>query len=440
MNDSASLYPLLPEGALALTILVVISVDLFLARENKWWLTPLTVVGLGLTAGAIALVWNSAPTDSLAGIFTVDHLALVLKLAAVGIAALAALFCPSYLVQRRLPLGEFNAILLFSTLGIFVLSSSADLITLFLGLELMVMPAYLLTGFHKTDRFSNEGALKYFLLGSFASAILLFGVAWIYGLTGSTKFVDIAQVFSDGLMNSAVLVAIAFLTVGATFKVAAVPFHFWTPDAYQGAPTPITGFLSVGPKLGAFALLLRLFGEALGPLRADWVDVFAILAVVTMTFGNVVALTQTNVKRMLAYSSIAHTGYILAGLVAYAAATDPAVATSASRGGRLLPGGVRGHEHRRLRGGGHAPARPTAIRWAGLLRRPRVAPTRPGRGHDRPAPVTDRYPAHGRVLRQALHPAVHRECGPRVAGGGHCIECSPGRVLLPSGRGLHVHA
>ena len=123
-------------------------------------------------------------------------------------------------------------------------------------------------------------------------------------------------------MNGAVLVALGFLTVGATFKVAAVPFHFWTPDAYQGAPTPITGFLSVGPKLGAFALLLRLFGEALGPLRADWLDVFVILAVVTMTFGNVVALTQTNVKRMLAYSSIAHTGYILAGLAAYAAAPD----------------------------------------------------------------------------------------------------------------------
>jgi len=329
MTDPATLYPLLPEGALALTILVVISVDLFLAREHKWWLTPLTVVGVALTAGAIAVVWNSTPTDSLAGIYTVDRLALVLKLAALGIALLAALFCPSYLVARRLPLGEFNAILLFSTLGIFVLSSSADLITLFLGLELMVMPAYLLTGFHKTDRFSNEGGLKYFLLGSFASAILLFGVAWTYGLTGSTRFADIAQVFTDGLMNPAVLVAMGFLTVGATFKVAAVPFHFWTPDAYQGAPTPITGFLSVGPKLGAFALLLRLFGEALGPLRADWVDVFAILAVVTMTFGNVVALTQTNVKRMLAYSSIAHTGYILAGLVAYAAATDPAVATTA---------------------------------------------------------------------------------------------------------------
>jgi NADH-quinone oxidoreductase subunit N len=320
MNDVAALYPLLPEATLALVILVVITVDLFLDRERKWLLTPLTVIGLLATAAAIGWVWASPPSESLAGIYTVDQLSLVLKLAAVVIGLLATLFAPGYLVARRLPLGEFNAILLFSTLGIFVLASSADLITLFLGLELMAMPAYLLTGFHKTDRFSNEGGLKYFLLGSFASAILLFGVAWTYGLTGSTVFTEIAAVFADGLMNGAVLVAIGFLTVGATFKAAAVPFHFWTPDAYQGAPTPITGFLSVGPKLGAFALILRLFGEALGPLRADWLDVFVILAVVTMTFGNVVALTQMNVKRMLAYSSIAHTGYILAGLAAYAAA------------------------------------------------------------------------------------------------------------------------
>jgi NADH-quinone oxidoreductase subunit N len=328
--DAEALFPLLPEGVLALSVLVLITIDLFLPRDRKWLLTPLTVLGLGATALAIGAVWGAPPVQSLAGgVYTVDRLSLVLKLAAVGIGLLSTLFVPGYLVVRRLPLGEFNAILLFSTLGIFVLASSADLITLFLGLELMVMPSYLLAGFHKTDRFSNEGGLKYFLLGSFASAILLFGIAWTYGLTGSTVFSEIAEVFAGGMMNGAVLVAIGFLTVGATFKAAAVPFHFWTPDAYQGAPTPITGFLSVGPKLGAFALLLRLFGEALGPLRADWLDVFVVLAVVTMTFGNVVALTQTNVKRMLAYSSIAHTGYILAGLAAYAAATSPEIATAA---------------------------------------------------------------------------------------------------------------
>ncbi|HEX2142787.1 MAG TPA: NADH-quinone oxidoreductase subunit N, partial [Candidatus Limnocylindria bacterium] len=179
----------------------------------------------------------------------------------------------------------------------------------------------LLTGFHKTDRFSNEGGLKYFLLGSFASAILLFGIAWAYGLTGSTRIGDIGPGLLEG--GPAGLVAIGMLTVGATFKAAAIPFHYWTPDAYQGAPTPITGFLSVGPKLGAFALLVRIFVDGLGEMRADWLTVMAVLAVLTMTGGNVVALVQTNVKRMLAYSSIAHTGYIMAGLAAYAAATSP---------------------------------------------------------------------------------------------------------------------
>ncbi len=207
-----------------------------------------------------------------------------------------------------------------------VLASSSDLITLFLGLELMVMPSYLLAGLHKTDRYSNEGGLKYFLLGSFASAILLFGVAWIYGLTGTTNIAEVGGRAGRDQMNGALLVAIGFLTVGATFKIAAVPFHYWTPDAYQGAPTPITGFLSVGPKLGAFALLIRVFAEALAPLRADWLGVFLVLTVLTMTVGNIVALTQVNVKRMLAYSSIAHTGYIMAGLAAYAATDDPQVA------------------------------------------------------------------------------------------------------------------
>jgi NADH-quinone oxidoreductase subunit N len=179
----------------------------------------------------------------------------------------------------------------------------------------MVMPAYLLTGFHKTDRYSNEGALKYFLLGSFASAILLFGISWTYGLTGTTR---IAEIGAELTGSAAGFVALALLTVGGTFKVAAVPFHYWTPDAYQGSPTPITGYLSVGPKVGAFALILRLFVEALGPLSDWWLPVIMVLAALTMTVGNLIALTQDNVKRMLAYSSIAHTGYMLVGLAAYA--------------------------------------------------------------------------------------------------------------------------
>jgi NADH-quinone oxidoreductase subunit N len=319
LND---LFTLLPELLLLTTVLVVIITDLFLGRAAKWVLTPLMLFGLVLTGIGCALVWgvNATVFD---GFYVVDDMSIFFKAATLLIGVLSALFAPSYLVARRMPLGEFNAILLFSLLGMFTIASSGDLITLFLGLELMVMPAYLLTGFHKTDRYSNEGGLKYFLLGSFASAILLFGISWTYGLTGTTHIDQIGQrLVAAGGAGPAALVAIGMLTVGATFKAAAVPFHYWTPDAYQGAPTPITGFLSVGPKLGAFALLVRLFAEGLGPMRGDWLTMMAILAVLTMTAGNVVALTQTNVKRMLAYSSIAHTGYILAGLAAFAAATS----------------------------------------------------------------------------------------------------------------------
>ena len=311
---------LLPELVLTALLLLVITVDLFLPRGSKWLLTPLTVLGLLIAGAACFFVWGTNQTVY-EGYYVVDDLSIFIKGATIVTGILSALFAPAYLLVRRIPLGEFNTILISALIGMCVLASSSDLITLFLGLELMTMPSYLLTGLHKTDRYSNEGALKYFLLGSFASAILLFGTAWTYGLTGTTSVAGIAAAV-EGQMNAGLLVAIGFLTVGATFKIAAVPFHYWTPDAYQGAPTPITGFLSVGPKIGAFALLIRVFAEALAPLRADWLGVFLVLTVLTMTVGNVVALTQTNVKRMLAYSSIAHTGYIMAGLAAYANAPD----------------------------------------------------------------------------------------------------------------------
>ena len=324
MNYLNDLFTLLPELVLVVLVLVVITADLFLARADKWMLTPLTVFGLILAGIACVLVWGVNDTV-FSGFYRVDDLSVFLKMVTVGVGILSALFVPSYLRIRRLPLGEFNAMLLFSLIGMCVLCSSSDLITLFVGLELMVMPGYLLTGFAKTDRYSNEGGLKYFLLGSFASAILLFGGSWTYGVTGTTRIDAIGQALAGSPLNPAMLVALAMLTVGATFKVAAVPFHYWTPDAYQGAPTPITGYLSVGPKLGAFALLIRVFAEALSPVRADWLVVMAILAVLTMTGGNIVALVQTNVKRMLAYSAIAHSGYILAGLAAFAAAGSVAV-------------------------------------------------------------------------------------------------------------------
>ncbi len=321
LND---LVTLLPELVLVVLVLTVITADLFLPARDRWLLTPLTVFGLILAAIACVEAWGVNATV-FSGFYRVDDLSVFLKMATMGIGILSALFAPAYLRARRIPLGEFSAILIFSLIGMCVLASSADLITLFIGLELMVMPSYLLTGLAKTDRYSNEGGLKYFLLGSFASAILLFGISWTYGLTGTTRLSEIAQAVSGAELGPAMLVALGMLTVGATFKIAAVPFHYWTPDAYQGAPTPITGFLSVGPKLGAFALLIRLFAEGLGPIRADWLVVMAILAALTMTGGNIVALIQRNVKRMLAYSAIAHSGYILAGLAAFAAAGSVAV-------------------------------------------------------------------------------------------------------------------
>jgi NADH-quinone oxidoreductase subunit N len=188
----------------------------------------------------------------------------------------------------------------------------------------MVLPGYMLAGYHKTDGYSTEGAIKYFLLGSFSSAIFLFGLAFTWGATGTTSIAgvsDALQAITTGgaAVSPALVLGLGFLTTGVAFKIAAVPFHYWTPDAYQGSPTPVTGYLSVGPKVGAFALILRLFVDALGPLRADWLQVVIVLAVLTMTLGNLVALTQNNVKRMLAYSSIAHTGYMLVGLAAFAA-------------------------------------------------------------------------------------------------------------------------
>ena len=235
------LVTLLPELILSVLALVVITVDLFLPRGAKWILTPLTVAGLIVAGAGLVPVWGVNETVY-GGFYVVDDLSVFFKAATIVIGIFSALFAPAYLVSRRLPLGEFNAMLIFALIGMCVLASSSDLVTLFIGLELMVMPGYMLTGFHKTDRYSNEGGLKYFLLGSFASAILLFGVAWIYGLTGTTNIAGIATAL-EGQMSGALLVAIGFLTVGGTFKIAAVPFHYWTPDAYQGAPTPITGFL-----------------------------------------------------------------------------------------------------------------------------------------------------------------------------------------------------
>ena len=279
----------------------------------------------GLAVVAAVTLWAGQTTaDAFGGTYRQDALTTFLDLLFVAIVALTILFAPDYLESRDLPLAEFAAVLVFAMAGAMLIAAASDLLVLFLGLELMVLPGYMLAGFAKRDALSTEGAIKYFLLGSFSSAILLFGLVLTWGLSGSTRVDDIARHLADIASGGAPLSAglamgLAFMTTGVAFKIAAVPFHYWTPDAYQGSPTPVTGYLSVLPKVGAFALIIRLFIGALDPLKADWLPVIEILAVLTMTLGNLVALTQGNVKRMLAYSSIAHTGYILMGLAAYAA-------------------------------------------------------------------------------------------------------------------------
>jgi NADH-quinone oxidoreductase subunit N len=281
------------------------------------------LAGLALVA-IVAIAVGRSGGQAFGGSYTVDALTTFLDVLFVAIVALTILFAPDYLEPRDLPIAEFSAVLIFAMSGAMLISASTDLLLLFLGLELMVLPGYLLAGFAKRDPYSSEGAIKYFLLGSFSSAIFLFGLAFVWGLTGSTRVADVAAAFAQVAsgarpLSAGLAMGLAFMTTGVAFKIAAVPFHYWTPDAYQGSPTPVTGYLSVGPKVGAFALILRLFVEALGPLRADWLWVIVVLAAITMTLGNLVALTQSNVKRMLAYSSIAHTGYMLVGLAAYAA-------------------------------------------------------------------------------------------------------------------------
>jgi len=288
-----------------------------------------TFIGLAIVGALVVLIppavgATDGSVKAFDGAYSIDPLTTFLDLLFVAIVALTVAFAPDYLEERDLPVAEFAAVLVFAMSGAMLIAGSADLLVLFLGLELMVLPGYLLAGYHKQDGYSTEGAIKYFLLGSFSSAIFLFGLAFIWGMTGTTRIDGVAEQLGEiaggrAPLSPGLAMGLAFLMTGVAFKIAAVPFHYWTPDAYQGSPTPVTGYLSVGPKVGAFALIIRLFAEALAPLSHDWLGVVIVLAAITMTLGNLVALTQDNVKRMLAYSSIAHTGYMLIGLAAWAA-------------------------------------------------------------------------------------------------------------------------
>jgi NADH-quinone oxidoreductase subunit N len=281
-------------------------------------LTVISVLGY-LGAIVAALLLTGQPRTAFAGMGALDDMAVFLMVVIAASALLTVFISAQTIPAWNMPLGEYYSLLAFSTLGGMIVASAVDLVLIFVGIELSSLSVFVLAAFAKRRRESIEGALKYFLLSSFATAILLYGMAWTYGVTGATNLNDISlrlATYQDRAAPSLLLAAL-LLIVGLGFKAAAVPFHMWTPDAYQGAPTPVTAFMSVVPKVTAFAAILRVLVQGLGPLREQWVPLVIVLAVLTMALGNLVAIAQRDVKRMLAYSSIAHTGYMLVGLAAF---------------------------------------------------------------------------------------------------------------------------
>ncbi len=254
---------------------------------------------------------------SFSGMWVVDNFSRFFKLIFLLGTGLTILISMKYLDTERMNHGEYFVLVLFATVGMMIMASGAELITIFLGLELMSVSLYVLAGYTRTRTMSNESSLKYYVLGSSAAAFLLYGIAFIYGSTGTTEIRAISRAMaSSGFQSATLIMGMGLLVIGFGFKAALVPFHMWTPDVYEGAPAPVTAFMSAGPKAAAFAAFLRIFLEALPSLQVEWVAVIWIMAALTMTVGNVIALVQDNIKRMLAYSSIAHAGYLLVAFLA----------------------------------------------------------------------------------------------------------------------------
>ncbi len=313
---TVQLGPILPEIIMTALVCLVILVDLFLSPSRKGFVGFLTLVGLVVTGIFLARMVGQ-DTRAFGGMYRVDDFSTFFKFIFLGVTFLTVLISFRYLKIEEINLGEYYSLLLFSTIGMMVMASGNDLLTIYIGLELLSIPVYILVGFLKRDLASQEGGIKYFLLGIFSSAIVLYGIALIYGYTGTIYLDGIREALLGKPSGSSPLLtlSIILLTAGFAFKVALVPFHMWAPDAYQGAPTPITAFMSVGTKAAAFAALVRVFMVGLGRSQDEWTILLWLLAVVTMTWGNIGALVQSNLKRLLAYSSIAHAGYILIGLV-----------------------------------------------------------------------------------------------------------------------------
>ena len=309
---------LAPAIIVAVTALIVLLGELFTSAERKRWLGYASLIGLLIAAGTAMGLWG-VNADAFNGMIVADNFGLFLTLTILLGAALSILMAINFVRVHGVDQGEYYVLILFAVVGMILMATATDLIVIFLALELLSLPLYILSGFKRGDARSTEAGLKYFLLGAFASAFFLYGIAFIYGATGTTNLMKIAAILVQPSSNDLLLIGAGLLLVGFAFKVALVPFHWWTPDVYEGAPTTVTAFMSVATKAAAFGAFFRAFLVALPSLGADWRWLLAIVAVLTMTVGNIAALMQSNIKRMLAYSSIAHAGYILVALVAMGA-------------------------------------------------------------------------------------------------------------------------
>ena len=312
----ASIVASLPEIIVISGACLLLLVSLIPARGRMVLFAGISLAVVA--AAAVATYVLAGPVrPAYGGMFVVDGFAVFFKAVVLMVTALVILISPKYLEEEGIERGEYFVLLLFALAGMMIMVSAINLVSIYLGLELMALSVYVLAGFMRHDSRSNEAALKYVILGAVSSAIFLYGVSLIYGLTGTTQLGELAAALNrGGHLDPMLVLTTVFLVTGLVFKVGAVPLHMWVPDVYEGAPTTITTFMSAGPKAAAFAVILRIFPDALTVAADIWVPVVTVIAVLTLALGSFVALVQTNIKRMLAYSSIAHAGFALLGLVA----------------------------------------------------------------------------------------------------------------------------
>jgi NADH-quinone oxidoreductase subunit N len=309
--------PALPEMVmLAMTCLVLV-VDLFLPQEKRGFTLLLSIATLALAIAAVIAVAPVSAVSSFGGSFVLDQLAVVLKIATCGVTILVFVYSRDYLTDNNIYKGEYYVLGLFATLGMMVMISAHSFLLVYLGLELLSLSLYAMIAFNRNSLSASEAAMKYFVLGAMASGLLLYGISIFYGITGTLDLnqLSAAVTSQSGQHPIALGFALTFIVVGLCFKLGAVPFHMWLPDVYQGSPTSVTLFIGTAPKIAGFAMAIRLLVDGLGDLQVDWSQMLTALAIASMALGNIIAIAQTNFKRMLAYSTISHVGFILLGLL-----------------------------------------------------------------------------------------------------------------------------